>query len=68
MNGKRLVVKGVNRHCFYPETGRTTSKRLDIEDVKLVKGMNANAIRSHYQNGGLGWLFPSVCLMTEMCL
>lgn len=48
MNGKKLVVKGINRHCFYPETGRTTSKRLDIEDAKLVKGMNANAIRSHY--------------------
>lgn len=48
MNGKKLVVKGINRHCFYPETGRTTSRRLDIEDAKLVKGMNANAIRSHY--------------------
>ena len=48
MNDKKLVVKGINRHCFYPETGRTTSKRLDIEDAKLVKGMNANAIRSHY--------------------
>lgn len=48
MNGKKLQIKGINRHCFYPETGRTTSKRLDIEDVKLVKGMNGNAIRSHY--------------------
>ncbi len=48
MNGKKLVVKGINRHCFYPETGRTTSRRLDIEDARLVKGMNANAIRSHY--------------------
>lgn len=48
LNGRKLTVKGVNRHCFYPETGRTTSKRLDIEDVKLIKAMNANAIRSHY--------------------
>lgn len=48
LNGKRLVVKGVNRHCCYAETGRTTSKKLDIEDVKLIKNMNANAIRSHY--------------------
>lgn len=48
LNGKKLVVKGVNRHCCYAETGRTTSKRLDIEDVKLIKNMNANAIRSHY--------------------
>lgn len=48
LNGRKLRIKGINRHCFYPETGRTTSKRLDIADVKLVKGMNANAIRSHY--------------------
>lgn len=48
LNGTKLRIKGVNRHCFYPETGRTTSKAQDLEDVKLVKGMNANAIRSHY--------------------
>ena len=48
LNGRKLQIKGINRHCFYPETGRTTSKRLDLQDVKLVKGMNANAIRSHY--------------------
>lgn len=48
LNGRKLRIKGVNRHCFYPETGRTTSRRLDTEDVKMVKAMNANAIRSHY--------------------
>lgn len=48
LNGTKLLVKGINRHCFYPETGRTTSKARDIQDIKLIKGMNANAIRSHY--------------------
>lgn len=48
LNGRKLRIKGVNRHCFYPETGRTTSRRLDLEDVRMVKAMNANAIRSHY--------------------
>lgn len=48
LNGQKLLIKGINRHCFYPETGRTTSRRRDIEDIRLVKGMNANAIRSHY--------------------
>lgn len=48
LNGTKLTIKGVNRHCFYPETGRATPRSLDIEDVKLVKAMNANAIRSHY--------------------
>ncbi|WP_253946494.1 glycoside hydrolase family 2 protein [Palleniella intestinalis] len=48
LNGTKLLINGVNRHCFYPETGRTSSKARDIEDVKLIKAMNANAIRSHY--------------------
>lgn len=48
LNGTKIRLKGVNRHCFYPETGRTTSKRLDAADIKVIKGMNANAIRSHY--------------------
>ncbi|MDE5871635.1 MAG: beta-galactosidase, partial [Muribaculaceae bacterium] len=48
LNGTKLRIKGVNRHCFYPETGRTASRRRDLEDLKLIKGMNVNAIRSHY--------------------
>ena len=48
LNGTKLQIRGVNRHCFYPETGRAGSKERDVEDVKLIKGMNANAIRSHY--------------------
>lgn len=47
-NGKRMTIKGVNRHCFYPDGGRTTNKALSISDVKLIKQMNMNAIRSHY--------------------
>lgn len=48
LNGTKLVVKGTNRHCFHPETGRTTSKALSIQDAKLIKQMNMNAVRSHY--------------------
>ncbi len=48
LNGTKLRIKGINRHCFYPETGRATCRRRDLQDVKLIKGMNANAIRSHY--------------------
>lgn len=51
LNGKKIALKGVNRHCFYPETGRTTSVRLDLADAKLIKKMNANAVRSHYPPG-----------------
>ncbi|MEO0474193.1 MAG: glycoside hydrolase family 2 TIM barrel-domain containing protein, partial [Bacteroidota bacterium] len=49
VNGKRVMFKGVNRHSFWPESGRTTSKALSIADVKLMKDMNMNAVRmSHY--------------------
>lgn len=48
LNGTRLIVKGTNRHCFHPESGRTTNKDISIEDAKLIKAMNMNAVRCHY--------------------
>jgi len=49
INGVKMKFKGVNRHSFRPETGRTTSKQISIEDVLLMKDMNMNAVRmSHY--------------------
>lgn len=50
LNGRRVFVKGVNRHAFRPETGRTLSRTKNLEDVKLIKSMNMNAVRlAHYQ-------------------
>ncbi|MBR0258986.1 MAG: glycoside hydrolase family 2 [Prevotella sp.] len=49
INGKKVIFKGVNRHSFRPESGRTLSKQKNIEDVLLIKSMNMNAVRlSHY--------------------
>jgi beta-galactosidase/beta-glucuronidase len=49
INGVKIKFKGVNRHSFRPESGRTTSKQISIEDVQLIKEMNMNAVRmSHY--------------------
>ena len=49
INGQKVIIKGVNRHSFRPETGRTLSKAKNIEDVLLIKSMNMNAVRlSHY--------------------
>ena len=49
VNGVKVKLKGVNRHSFTPETGRTTSKQVSIDDVLLMKAMNMNAVRmSHY--------------------
>ncbi len=49
VNGKKVVLRGVNRHSFWPETGRTTSKTISTQDVQLIQAMNMNAVRmSHY--------------------
>ena len=43
------MVRGVNRHSFRPESGRTLSKAKNIEDVLLMKDKNMNSVRlSHY--------------------
>lgn len=49
LNGKRVIFKGVNRHCFWPESGRTLSRSVSLDDVRLIKSMNMNSVRmSHY--------------------
>lgn len=49
VNGKKITMKGVCRHSFWPETGRTLSLERHREDVRLIKEANMNAVRmSHY--------------------
>ncbi|QSX32826.1 hypothetical protein JYB87_13885 [Shewanella avicenniae] len=49
LNGTRITLKGVNRHSFRPETGRTLTQQISVDDIKLIKSMNMNAVRmSHY--------------------
>jgi hypothetical protein len=49
INGKKMLARGVTRHCFWPKTGRTLSDSVNLADIEAVKGMNGNAIRmSHY--------------------
>jgi hypothetical protein len=49
LNGVKIKMKGVNRHCFWPESGRTLNYELCLKDAKLIKEMNLNAVRcSHY--------------------
>lgn len=50
-NGKRLLLKGTNRHEFSCDTGRVISKEQMIEDILIMKKHNINAVRtSHYPN------------------
>ncbi len=49
INDRRVMLKGVNRHAFWPASGRTLNRELDVRDVELIKSMNMNAVRaSHY--------------------
>lgn len=51
LNGKRLLIKGVNRHDTDIETGKYVSKKIYETDIKLMKQNNINAVRtSHYPN------------------
>lgn len=51
INGKPIMIKGVNRHDHHPELGRVPSLKHMIQDIKLMKQHNINAVRtSHYPN------------------
>ena len=49
LNGKRLVINGVNRHEWHPETGRTITAEDEAWDIACMQRNHINAVRtSHY--------------------
>ncbi|RLD00886.1 MAG: beta-galactosidase, partial [Chloroflexota bacterium] len=51
LNGKPILIKGVNRHDFDPRTGYAVTTESMEEQVKLLKKFNVNAVRTaHYPN------------------
>ena len=51
INGRRMVFHGVNRHDFSPVNGRAITAEEIEEDIKTMKRLNINAVRtSHYPN------------------
>ncbi|PCJ98726.1 MAG: beta-galactosidase [Flavobacteriaceae bacterium] len=49
VNGKRIMVKGVNLHEHHGEKGHVPDRATMLEDIKIMKQNNINAIRmSHY--------------------
>jgi beta-galactosidase len=51
VNGRRIYVRGVNRHDVHPDTGRVLTPEQLREDLVLVKRFGFNAVRtSHYPN------------------
>ncbi len=49
LNGKPLLIRGVNKHEHDPATGHTETLELVEKDLRLMKQHNFNAVRcSHY--------------------
>jgi beta-galactosidase len=49
VNGRPLLLRGVNRHEWHPDHGRAVPRETMREDVLLMKRHNVNAVRtSHY--------------------
>jgi len=54
VNGKRIYIKGVNRHEHNPVTGHAMTYEMMLHDITLFKEYNINAVRtSHYPNDPL---------------
>ncbi|MBN1117193.1 MAG: DUF4981 domain-containing protein [Bacteroidales bacterium] len=51
VNGKSVLLKGVNRHDLDPVNGRYITYESMLQDIKLFKQFNINTVRtSHYPN------------------
>ena len=51
VNGKPLLIRGVNRHDYDPDFGWAVPDERYIQDLNIMKQANINAIRtSHYPN------------------
>lgn len=44
-NGVPIMLRGVNRHEFEPETGKVVSEQSMVRDILLMKRHNINAVR-----------------------
>ncbi len=54
INGKPVLIKGVNRHDHHDRFGKTIPRETMIQDILLLKQFNFNAVRtSHYPNDSL---------------
>ncbi|WP_229276351.1 glycoside hydrolase family 2 TIM barrel-domain containing protein [Agromyces kandeliae] len=51
VNGRRILIQGVNRHDTDPHRGRVITRDRMLAELSLLKRCNVNAIRtSHYPN------------------
>ena len=51
VNGKPIIIKGVNRHELDPDGGYVVSRERMLQDLRVMQENNINAVRtSHYPN------------------
>jgi beta-galactosidase len=51
VNGRAILIKGVNRHEHDPDRGHAITEESMLRDIELMKRHNINAVRtSHYPN------------------
>lgn len=49
VNGKPVLIKGANRHEMDPSTGYAVSRERMLQDIRIMKELNINAVRTcHY--------------------
>lgn len=69
LNGKRLLINGVNRHEWSAEAGRAITAEDMRKDIEIFKKNNINAVRtSHYPNQSLWYELcdeAGICVMDE---
>jgi beta-galactosidase len=54
VNGQPVLIKGVNRHELDPDGGYDVSPERMLQDIKIMKSLNVNAVRTcHYPDNNL---------------
>lgn len=49
LNGRPIVLRGFNRHQFYPKVGMSTTPAQNLADLNDIKSMGSNFVRlTHY--------------------
>ena len=69
LNGKRLIIVGVNRHEWSAKTGRVIGMEEMIYDMDCVKKNNINAVRTCHYPDQIPWYYmcdeEGIYLMSE---
>ena len=69
LNGKRLVLLGVNRHEWSPKTGRSIGMEEMQSDMSCIKKNNINAVRTCHYPDQIPWYYmcdeEGIYLMSE---